>query len=238
MKYQKILAVIPAKIGSTRLKQKNIRKLNGKPLINYPIEMAVESNLFDEIMVSTDSEKIAAIAREAGASVPFMRPDFLGRDPYGVEDVCLHVLDEYEKMEWFFEKLIILLATSPFCSVEDLICANKIYDKNNSNYLMSVTKFDHNPYAALKCSKERGDIMVPCFENDIAKKLHELPQTSRANGAICILDVKSFRETKTYYGTPLYTYEMPWNRGIDIDTEVDFKFAEFLISQRINDESS
>ncbi|MCP3930806.1 MAG: acylneuraminate cytidylyltransferase family protein [Bacteroidetes bacterium] len=236
MKPKKILAVIPAKIGSTRLKQKNIKELNGKPLIYYPIKMAQESQLFDEIMVSTDSEEIAGIAKQAGASIPFMRPELLGRDPYGVADVCLHVLEEYEAKGVFFKKLVILLPTSPLCMVTDLVKANKIFDKKDASFLMSVSEFDHNPFAALMKSEVSDNIMESCFVNEVAKKRHEVPKTYRANGAICIVDVKSFQEIKTYYGTPLYTYVMPMDRSVDIDTEMDLKFAEFLISRGIKNE--
>jgi len=233
----KTLTVIPAKLGSTRLPKKNIIPLMGKPLIVYTIESAQKSGVCGKIMVSTESEKISEIARSAGALVPFMRPKYLGKDPYSVVDVCMHVLDEYEKRGETFAKLIILLPTSPFRHACDIIESNRIFDEKRANFLMSVSEFDHNPYGALKLETGESEIMVPCFPGLIGKMRHELPQTYRANGAICIVNVPEFRKEKTYYGEPLQTYIMPWHRSVDIDTESDLKFAEFLISSGVIDKS-
>ncbi len=229
----KVLTVIPAKIGSTRLPEKNIRKLAGKPLINYTIETAIESDVCGEIMVSTDSEKVAEIARRAGANVPFMRPCHLGRDPYGVVDVCLHVLEEYEKRNNFFDTLVILLPTSPFRSAKDIKNSLRMFTETGAEFLMSVSEFEHNPFAALVEDQFNPNIMRPSFPAFVGKKRHELPDTYRANGAICIVSVSAFKKARTYYGEPLFAYKMPWHRSVDIDTENDFLFAEFLIERGV-----
>ncbi|MBW1767645.1 MAG: acylneuraminate cytidylyltransferase family protein [Deltaproteobacteria bacterium] len=223
------LTIIPAKIGSTRLPKKNIRLLGDKPLISYTINAAFASDICGEIMVSTESPEIAEISRNMGAKVPFMRPEHLGKDPYGVVDVCMHVLGEYEKRGSNFKKLIILLPTSPFRTEVDIWEANKIFDGYKANFLMSVSEFEHNPFGALRFQEDSDNIMIPTFPEHIGKKRHEIPKTYSANGAICILDVQAFKKAGTYYGNPLYTYTMPWNRSIDIDTEMDLKFAEFLL---------
>jgi len=227
------LTVIPAKLGSNRLKRKNIRELAGKPLINYTIEAALESLVCGEVMVSTESVEISEIAKKAGAKIPFMRPDNLSKDPHGVVDVCMHVLDEYEKANRFFDKLIILLPTSPFRSKEDIQESNRIFEESEAKFLMSVSEFGHNPFGALYFEKNEPNTIRSCFPDYIGKKAHEVPKTFRANGAVCILDVVAFREAGTYYGNPLYAYVMPWHRSIDIDTDVDFKFAEFLIKSGV-----
>jgi N-acylneuraminate cytidylyltransferase/CMP-N,N'-diacetyllegionaminic acid synthase len=148
----------------------------------------------------------------------------------------MHVLDEYEKNDMTFTKLIILLPTSPFRSAYDISESNRIFDKQRAAFLMSVSEFDHNPFGALKYKSEENEIMIPCFPEHIGKKRHEVPETYRANGAVCIVNVRSFRDAGTYYGNPLYTYRMPWYRGIDVDTESDLKFAEFLLSSgKINE---
>ena len=182
-------------------------------------------------MVSTESSQVAEIAIAAGANVPFLRPEYLGKDPYGVVDVCLNVLETYENMGQRFEKLIILLPTSPFRSEDDICTGNKIFDKFGAEFLMSVSEYEHNPYGALRAESEHKNRMVPCFPEFIGRKRHEVPNCFRANGAICIVDVAAFKSAGTYYGDPLYVYEMPWYRSIDIDTEVDIKFAEFLIEK-------
>ena len=230
------LTIIPAKLGSTRLPKKNIRLLMGKPLMNYSIEAALTSGVCGEIMVSTESDEVAQIAEAAGAKVPFLRPHHLGKDPYGVVDVCMHVLDEYAKKSCFFKKLFILLPTSPLRNAEDIIAADRIFNKQNASFLMSVSEFDHNPFGALQIKDTDNDIMSSCFSDFIGKKRHELPKTFRANGAICILNVTAFREAGTYYGNPLHSYIMPWQRSVDIDTDIDLKFAEFLIREGLADE--
>ena len=227
------LTIIPAKIGSTRLPRKNILELGGKPLLNYTIEAAFVSGICGEIMVSTESQEVAKIAEEAGASIPFMRPEKLGKDPYGIVDVCNHVLDVYEAMGRTFDKLIILLPTSPFRSAEDILAADKIFKSNNAEFLMSMSAYEHNPLAALRRIENETDVMIPCFSEFIGKKRHEVPETFRANGGVTILNVKAFRTAGTYYGEPLYSYLMPWERSIDIDTEIDLRFAEFLIKEGV-----
>ena len=234
----KTLTIIPAKAGSTRVPQKNIRLLAGKPLLQYAVEAAFESGVCGEIMVSTESEEVARVARENGASVPFMRPEFLGRDPYGVSDVCLHVLGEYEKMGQTFDKLIILLPTSPLRTAEDIKNADAVFDRESARFLMSVTEVVHSPHAALQRSEKGAPhVMVPCFPEWFGKKRHEIPVAYRIDGAVAILDVAAYREIGTYFGEPLHTYVMPWQRGVDIDTEADFAFAEFLIKERAYEEA-
>lgn len=229
-----VLTVIPAKLGSTRLKRKNILPLQGKPLLEYTIDAAVASGICGEIMVSTESEIVAEIAEAAGASVPFMRPDELGKDPYGVVDVCNHVLGEYGKIGRQFTKLIILLPTSPFRSAHDIRMADEIFNRENAEFLMSVSRTDHNPLGALRRTSSENSVMVPCFPEYIGKKRHEVPETYRCNGAVTVLNIKAFQREGTYYGVPLYTYLMPWQRSVDIDTEIDFRFAEYLMSEEGN----
>ncbi len=234
----KTLTIIPAKLGSTRLPQKNIRQLAGKPLILYTIEAALASGVCGEVMVSTESQKVAEIATEAGASVPFMRPEYLGKDPSGVVDVCLNVLSTYKKQGKIFEKLTILLPTSPFRGIDDIRTANELFEDSHAKFLMSVSEYEHSPYGALRAEPDHKNRMIPCFPEYIGRKRHEVPQSYRANGAICIVNATAFKKAGTYYGAPLYVYEMPWYRSIDIDTEIDFNFAEFIIEKRINDDTS
>ena len=188
-------------------------------------------------MVSTDDAEVAKVAREGGASVPFMRPAHLGKDPYGVVDVCLNVLDEYDKSGRRFRTLIILLPTSPFRRASDIRAAADLFKNESASFLMSVSEFGHNPFGALKTSPAGQNVMEPCFPEYIGKKRHEVPKTFRVNGAIHIVDVESFRRANTYYGKPLFTYEMPWPRDVDIDTEADLRYAEYLIRTGAIDES-
>lgn len=223
----KVLTIIPAKSSSKRLKGKNSLLLNNKPLIYYTIDAAKKSDVCGEIMVSTENDEIAEYAKSQGVSVPFMRPDYLAHDPYEVNDVCIHVLEEYAKTEKQFDTLIILLATSPLRSVDDIKNSIELYQENDGKFLMSVSTMDPHYYHALKFNSD-GIKLSKVFPDDI---FHSRSNTIpvRCNGAITIVDVKEFISIGTYYGKPLLGYKMPWYRSIDIDTEQDLLFAQILI---------
>lgn len=226
-----ILTIIPAKGTSTRLKRKNVSLLAGKPLIAYTIETAKASGLCGEIMVSTEDHEIAEIAKGLGAEVPFMRPDYLSHDPYEVDDVCLYVLKQYEEIGRTFDTLIILLPTSPLCIVKDIKESIRIFHENDGKFLMSVSKMDPHYYNALIFDEKRLRLSRVFADDHFSKKIRT-PIPVRCNGAVTIVDVKAFKSAGTYYGQPLLGYEMPWERSVDVDTEQDLMFAEWLIENR------
>jgi CMP-N-acetylneuraminic acid synthetase len=222
------LTIIPAKLGSTRLPQKNIKPLGGLPLLGWSVQAALDSEVCGDIVVSTESKRVKEVALKTGAQVPFFRPERLAKDPYGVVDVCLFMLEEFEKRSKTYGKLIILLPTAPFRSAEDIIAANKIFNANNGKYLMSVNESEHLPYSMLKIDKEKPETVIPCFPEYVGAKRHEVPKAYRPNGAIHILDVPAFMESRTYFGFPLLHYIMPPERCIDIDAIEDFEYAQYL----------
>jgi len=223
------LTVIPAKLGSTRLPRKNVLPLGGRPLLAWSVRAALESGVCGEVMVSTESGEVAALAREAGARVPFMRPAHLGRDPHGVVDVCNHVLDAYGAMGRDFETLVILLPTSPLRTATDIVACMDAFRNKGARFLMSVCRFEHDPYRAMHLHED--GLMTRCFPDAAGAGRKDFPQGHRVNGAVCIVDVAAFREAGTYYGEPLHAHVMPWDRSVDIDTEADFAFAEYLLQR-------
>lgn len=225
---KRILGLIPAKGGSTRLPRKNILPLHGKPLLLWAGGALRASGLCQRIVVSTEDREIADVARDAGLDVPFMRPLDLACDPAGVEAVALHCLSVLKDQGEIYDTLIITLPTSPFCTAGDFKNAYGMFQEKNADFLMSVSLYDHTPFAAIKL--EDG-IVTPFFKDYFGKKSQEMPQAFRPNGAIHILNVKSFEKTRSYVSAPLYAYEMPWPRGIDIDTAADFALAEALLSK-------
>lgn len=230
---ERILVLIPAKAGSVRLPRKNIRPLNGVSLLERTIKRAQVLDFVTRICVSTEDEEVARQATDLGIEVPFMRPDRLARDPAGVVDVALHALD------WFFEQrgetydtLIILLPTSPFCRTQDISEALSLYRDKQAEFLMSVAREVHSPLSSLILRNGELSPLHPEWINSTgAKAAGDVPVLVRANGAVTIVNVKAFKREKNYYGYPLAAYEMPWERSIDIDTELDFQFAEFLASR-------
>lgn len=203
--------------------------LAGTPLLGRTIETAKASGVCGRIMVSTESDEVAEVALKYGAEVPFMRPKHLAHDPFGVSDVCLNVLETYEEQGVFFDKLFILLPTSPFCLPEDIVKACTVFHEEDADFLFSVVEMGH-VFNALEFTGN-GTEVRPRFPDMATRKRHETPELYRANGAICIMSVVQFKKQKTYYGTPLHAYPMPWERSIDIDTEADFAMAEFLIER-------
>jgi CMP-N-acetylneuraminic acid synthetase len=224
-----ILVLIPAKGGSTRLPRKNIRLLGGRPLLAWAIDSARSAMVSDRVVVSTDDQEIASIARDCGAEVPFLRPAELSQDPAGVVDVALHALEWHEGAGLRFETLIILLPTCPFRSADDIRSAFALFRSGNARFLMSVSRFDHTPFAAMRL--DDNSVLTPFFESYIGRKSQELPVAYRPNGAIHVLDVEAFRRSRSYFTQPLIGFPMPWERSIDIDSESDLQLAELLLAR-------
>ena len=231
MSQGRVLGLIPAKGGSVRLARKNLRPLGGKPLLHWAIESARQSGSLDRVVVSTEDAEIAKAARTAGAEVPFMRPELLAKDPHGVVDVCLHALDALEEKGERFSEIVILLPTSPFRSAQHVREALQHYRRAGGAFLMSVTQLDASLLAA---HVAKGAFMEPLHPEWVGRlgaraKKEELPVLVKANGAVVVADVKRLRAERSYYVYPLAHYGMPWPAGLDIDTEQDLKYAEFLL---------
>ena len=142
----KRLAIIPARSGSKRLPGKNIKDFCGKPIISYPIAAALASGLFDEVMVSTDSEEIAEIGRRFGASVPFLRSEAASRD-FAIDlDVQEEVLREYEKRGAHFDQMVYIYPCNPFVTVKHLTDAVLKLEKCGAAILFPVAKYSDSPY--------------------------------------------------------------------------------------------
>ena len=141
------IALIPARIGSKRLPQKNIIDFLGKPIIAYTIEAAYRSELFNSVVVSTDSKVIAAVAEDFGARI-IMRPEHLGRDDATVVDVCLHAIDEEMKAGNTYEKLACLYATAPLRTAEDIKSTMKLVN-GSVDFSMAVSSYNAHPLQAI-----------------------------------------------------------------------------------------
>ncbi len=226
------LCLIPAKGCSTRLPRKNALPINGQPLISRAIEKALLSELFDEVCVSTEVEEIAELARASGAKGPFMRPDELSRDPATITDVILHALEFYAEADIHFDTVFVILPTAPFVTADDLKLALQQFERQPGSVVMSVTTTDFPPYNAYIIGENAPDegMLTPCFPDSPYKyvKSTECPATYRSNGAILILSAQPLLQERTYRALPLRPYIMPVERSLDIDTELEYRFAQFL----------
>jgi len=224
----KNIAIIPARSQSKGLKDKNIRPLCGRPMIAYTVEAARRSGLFAEVMVSTDSERYADIARGLGANVPFLRSAELSSDTASSWDVVREVLDRYEEMGEFFETFALLQPTSPLRKAADIAAAYGVLAEKDANAVVGVTQADHPPawYGTLP-----GDGSLTGFFKDAqAKQMRQKQEIYyRINGAIYIAKTAYFRNAKDIYESGCYAYVMGRDVSVDIDDELDFTVAEALL---------
>lgn len=220
-----VLGLIPAKGGSARLARKNVARLGGKSLLAWAVDAARESGVIDRLILSTEDMQIAQKAESLGVEVPFLRPVELSRDPAGVVDVALHALDQLDDS---YETLIIMLPTCPLRTAADVCDALALYRERGATSLMSVSEFDHTPYAALDIRQD--GTLAPHFPEYFGRRSQDMPAAYRPNGAIHILNVARFRTERSYIAPPVLAYVMPRARSVDIDTIEDLRLAETLLA--------
>lgn len=228
----KNLAIIPARSKSKGLPNKNIKQLNGKPLIAYSIEAALESKIFDEVMVSTDSEEYASIAKKYGASVPFLRSEKNSSDSSSSWDAVKEVLCNYEKNGKVFDNICLLQPTSPLRTYSDIIDAYLMLCNKNANCIISVCEMDHSP---LWCNTIPDDMSLSNFINEtvVASPRQSLPTFYRLNGAIYFVkkDYLLAVEERELMKKGCFAFVMEKNKSIDIDDELDFLIAEAIMKK-------
>ena len=221
----KNIAIIPARSGSKGLKDKNIKPLMGKPLLAYSIEAAQKAEIFDEIMVSTDSEEYAKIAREYGAKVPFLRSEELSGDTAGSWDVVKQVLNKYKSLGEEFDSVCLLQPTSPLRTAEDILNAYQFLKDRNAEAVTSVCEVDHSPLWTMtlpeNCSLKEYN--ATC-QGDAPRQ--QLATYYRFNGAIYIRRIKYVENVIELLEDDEYAFIMEPKKSIDIDTELDFIIAE------------
>lgn len=225
----KNIAIIPARSGSKGLKDKNIRELNGKPLIAYAIEGAIQSGKFEEVMVSTDSKVYADIAIKYGASVPFLRSDEHSSDTASSWDVVREVLDFYKKNGQSFDSFTLLQPTSPLRSAKDIEGAYKVFEDKNAKSVISVCEVDHSPLLSGVLGDEGS--LDGFISQKSAGRRQAMKTYHRLNGAIYIVDMTAFYADDFLYNDGCFAYIMDKKNSVDIDTIDDFMYAEFLLNK-------
>ena len=225
----KNIAIILARSGSKGLVNKNIRILNGKPLLAWSIEAAKESGLFNEIMVSTDSEEYSCIARTFGASVPFLRSTENSSDKASSWDAVRETLCRYkEELGQEYDTVCLLQPTSPLRRAIDLQGAYALFEEKGADTVISVCEADHSP---LWMSTVPPSLSLEGFDKKEAEVPRQaLSQFYRINGAVYITKTEGLLSKKNIYENG-YAYIMDRVRSIDIDTEFDFELAEFLMEK-------
>ena len=213
------LLIIPARGGSKRIKNKNIKNFFGKPIISYPLSAASKSKLFKKIHVSTDSKKIKSVAKKLGFDPDFMRSKTLGKDKIGIIDVLNYVIKKFVSLNEIFDEVWCLYPCSPLITSEDLKKINNLFSKQN-NSLMTVSEFQVPIYWALKKKKK---YFQPVFKNKLHLSSKIFEKFYYDNGCLIILKKKDFH--KRFYSIKFFGYEMPAYKSVDIDNIEDWKLA-------------
>ena len=227
-----ILCTICARGGSKGVKNKNIKVLNGKPLIAYTIEQAKDSGLFEHIVISTDSDDIANIAREYGAEVFFKRSPEMANDTAGKLDV---IKDAFIRSEKYYNKqfnyLIDLDATAPLRNVEDIVNSfNQFLEANNDN-LITAMPSRRSPYFNLVEIDVDGKVSLSKKLDTAIIRRQDAPKSYDMNASIYIWKRNVILNETSIFLDKTGLYVMPEKRSIDIDTELDYKFVEFLMKE-------
>ena len=221
------LAIITARGGSKRIPRKNIKEFCGKPILAYSIEAALKSGVFDAVMVSTDDEEIAQVAKEYGAEVPFMRSADNANDFATTKDVVREVLESYQKNGQEFDQLCCIYPTAPFVTAKGLKSAMELLNTPGTQGAMPVVRFSFPPQRSLII--EEGSLKPKWPENTL-KRSQDLEPMYHDAGQFYCLDVKSFLEQDTMVPAVTAPIVLSDLEVQDIDNEEDWKMAELKYS--------
>lgn len=226
----KPLVIIPARGGSKGLPKKNIKKLNGIPLINWTINAARE--VFEDkfICISTDSIEIKKNCENLGLKVPFLRPEELSTDEATTYDVLLHALEFYESINYIPDTLILLQPTSPFRNSLHLKQAISLYT-DSIQMLVSVKETKSNPYYTLFEEDENGFLIKS--KNGNYQRRQDLPKVFEYNGAIYIINIEELKKSKINEFKKIRKFEMDELSSQDIDSPFDFMICEEIIKRNL-----
>lgn len=225
----KILGVIPARGGSKGVPNKNIRLLNGQPLIVHTIQAAVASHVFDKILVTTDSEEIRQIAIEAGAEAPFLRESSLATDTAlavpVIQDATRRATDYFG---YEFEAVCMLQPTTPLRSAEDCKKVSEILAADETlDSVISVVEVSQHPYKMIR--KSSDGLMLPFLDWPVENPPRQsLPKVFTYNGAFYLTRTAVLMEAGSFKGNKCHLYEMPFMRSVNIDNALDFDLADII----------
>ena len=223
-----MIALIPARGGSKGLPGKNILPFNGKALIEYTINLAKESGSIRDVFVTTDSKDIADVAKKAGAKIPFLRPAELASDTSLAIDTYLHFIQYYEDKIQNLDEIMVLLPTSPLREMEDIESGIEIFKNKNADSVISCVKMGH-PLSWIRNIDKDGRLTT-IFDATIKNRQDDNVMYV-PNGSIYIFKTSILKQKK-YYTDNTYALEMPRERSVDIDTELDFYLAEKLYERK------
>ncbi len=228
----KALFLIPARGGSKGIPYKNIKLLNGRPLIAYTVDVARQmAHTEQDVCVSTDDVSIAGVVESLGIGVPFLRPKELASDYAGSYDVILHAINFYEKQGRAYDVVVLLQPTSPFRKVQHVREAMALFERcENIEMVVSVKAASSNPY--YDCYEESSDGFLHISKGDgrITRR-QDAPSVWEYNGAIYVLSVAALKQHDMADFTRIVPYVMDDRHSVDIDTPLDWEIAELLLTK-------
>ena len=230
---KEVLAIIPARGGSKGVKRKNIRELNGIPIIGYTINAARNSKYVSRVMVSTEDAEIADVSMSLGAEVPFLRPSELASDNSPTMDCILHMLKYLEENEGYIPDYVVLLqCTSPLRTSKHIDEAYEKLINSSFDSIISVAEVESNPYWSNIFKGEKLEYFIE--DGKKITRRQDLPEVYRMNGAIYLAKLNVLKNENTFECENLTGYVMDEYASVDIDTEMDFKIAEVILKEFSN----
>lgn len=227
----KSLFLITARGGSKGIPHKNIKPLAGKPLICYAIDVARQFVDNVDICLSTDDDSIIKVAEDYGLIVPFKRPSELASDTAGSYEVILHAIDFYENKGFRYDNIVLLQPTSPFRTKDDVEGCLAKYDEQ-CDMVVSVKPAAANPYYDIFEEDKEGFLMISKGNGKITRR-QDAPKCYEFNGAVYVINISSLREMHMNDFKKVRFFEMSLNHSVDLDTMLDWKYAELLIQEKM-----
>ncbi len=229
----KTLFLITARSGSKGIPHKNIKPLNGKPLIYYSIDVARHFVQDEDICVSTDGDDIIKCVQDYGLKVPFKRPVELATDTIGSYEVILHAVNYFEKNGRFYNNVVLLQPTSPFRTKQDIENCIAKFD-NSCDMVVSVKPASANPYYDIFEEDANGNLIISKGDGKITRR-QEAPKCYEYNGAVYVINIDSLKRQSMNDFKFVRFYEMSDIHSVDLDTILDWKYAELLINEGLNE---
>jgi CMP-N-acetylneuraminic acid synthetase len=228
----RFLGLIPARGGSKRLPRKNLLPLAGRPLLTWTTAAATATKRIDRVVLSTEDEEIAAVGREHGAEVPFIRPDGLATDTATTLDVVAHALGALAAAGDHYDYVVVLQPTSPLRSADDIDGAIDLLLEKRADSVVSVCETDHPPEWSNTLPPDLS--MAGFFRPGVrGTRSQDLPRSYRLNGAIYVYScARLLRTGSLVMDDNSFAYVMPRERSVDIDSALDFEIAQLMLQRR------
>ena len=227
------LCTICMRSGSKGVEGKNLKRLNGRPLLEYTIEQAINCKILDDIVISTDSKRIANISKNMGLDVWFKRPKKLSTDSAAKIPVIIHALKKTEThFKKRYSKVVDLDVTSPLRNIEDIYRSMDQFNAEGSSNLVTVCKARKNPYFNMLEKKGDNFVLVKESKKPFVRR-QDAPDIYEMNASIYIWNRSQLLSNKPLINKNTSCYIMPEERSIDIDSESDFRYVEFLMSNNV-----